>query len=54
MAPKRKAAAATASKAAASAPKKAKAAKVDKAIEAAPSNTGSSDGKNLSLIIEAW
>ncbi|EIE18635.1 hypothetical protein COCSUDRAFT_59944 [Coccomyxa subellipsoidea C-169] len=54
MAPKRKAAAATASKAAASAPKKAKAAKIEKAIEAAPAAAGSSDGKNLSLIIEAW
>lgn len=54
MAPKRKAAAVTKAKASTSTVKKAKASKVEKTPDAAPAAAGSSDGKNLSLIIEAW
>lgn len=54
MAPKRKAAAVTTAKASTSTVKKAKAAKVEKTPDVAPAAAGSSDGKNLSLIIEAW
>lgn len=56
MAPKRKAATATKAKAEISPPKKAKAAKNDQpaASAAVAAAAGSSDGKALSLIIEAW
>jgi hypothetical protein len=54
MAPKRKAAAVTKAKASASTVKKVKATKVEKTPDAAPAAAGSSDGKNISLIIEAW